>query len=187
VAARGAALAAAAAAVLVAGLAGCSTGSGSAAAKHGTSTPRPASSGSPAGQRLTGTSSHRANLEGPTLPDNASAAEVRRIYKPWSACLEAHGVHKFVSKDGLKEPASPVTPAILKSCQRLRPHPPWQEIPAYNPNYNKDMAAWIDCMNARGMGVVGNSHGWTFTGSGHPDGNIYQIQVQCEMQAFGEH
>jgi hypothetical protein len=171
-------------------LAGCGGGSArqvaSIPSSGGAASSAPAGSSGGSGGQPAGT--QKFNLQGVTLPDNASPAERKRIFNAWAGCLEAHGDHAIATKsDGTMVPAStPVPPAPAKACQSLHPHSPWQEIPADNPNYNQDMANWINCLNTRGVHVRATSQGWTFTSTNVPP-NEHQIEVQCEMQAFGEH
>jgi hypothetical protein len=165
-------------------LAGCGNGAGSGAAKQVASLPGATGS---AGRSAAAAGTQKFGLQGPTLPDNASLAQMKRIVNPWFACLEAHGDHAIGSKGpGILSPSGPIPAAAAKACQRLRPHPPWQEIPADNPQYNKDFATWVNCMNARGMSVRAVPGGWNFNSANEP-ADADKIQVQCEMQAFGEH
>jgi hypothetical protein len=155
------------------------------------SIPASARGASPGGQR-TAASAGPAGLTGPTLPDNASMAETKRIVNPYFQCLEAHGDHAIGSKpDGLMGPLNnsdtPAIRAAQAACASLRPHPPWQELPAYNPHYNQDMAKWINCMNVHGIHVHAVPGGWTYDSSGPLPADANGVQVQCEMTAFGEH
>lgn len=169
-------------------LAGCAGGSG---ARQVASIP---SSGGVAGSASAESSegqpggAQKFNQPGVTLPDNASPAETKRIVNAWMGCLEANGDHSVATKsNGEMTPDAPVPAGAAKACQSLQPHPPWQEIPADNPNYNQDMARWVNCLNSRGIHVRGNSQGWTYTSnSNNLPPNAQQIQVQCEMKAFGE-
>jgi hypothetical protein len=129
---------------------------------------------------------------GVTVPDNASAAEARRLINPYYSCLEDHGVTGIGTKPGglmgpsEKFPNTPLVVTAEKDCAPKKPHAPWQEIPADNPNYQADMAKWVNCMNARGVPVTPNSQGWTFASS-HEPADAGQVQLECEMTAFGEH
>jgi len=126
---------------------------------------------------------------GVLLPANASFAEIKRVMNAYYSCLQDHGVTGIGSKSGMLAPANiPDTPLVAtaeKDCASKKPHPPWQEIPADNPNFQNDMRAWVNCMNSRGMSVMAVSGGWDFTSS-HQPANSDQIEVECEMKAFGE-
>jgi hypothetical protein len=154
----------------------------------------------PAGQSPSGTQTAAGSQGGPkgltgvTLPDNAPPAEVNRIQAAWATCMENHGDHDFVAKaggyltsnDGLSGAAIKF-PAALKACKSLQPHPPWQEIPQYNPNYNRDEARSVSCMNQRGVPVTAVPGGWNFDGtSKYSESERDKITVECEMQAFNE-
>ncbi len=152
----------------------------------------PATGGARVGGQHASAGSSPTGLEGPTLPVNASVAEIKRIVNPYFQCLQAHGDPNIGSKpNGIMGPnSSTVTPAISAAqaaCRSLLPHGPWQEMPQYNPHYNQDMAAWVNCLNAHGIHVHQTSDGWTYDSSGPLPPGSGQTTVRCEMKAFGEH
>lgn len=140
----------------------------------------------PAGQ------SGPAGLTGVTMPDNASPAERDHIEDAWATCMEAHGDHQFTSKadgvpGGYLTPTGSLTPAALQACRSLQPHPPWQELPQYNPDYQRDSARWVNCLNRRGLPVQAVPGGWTYNGtSSLSEAQQAKVEVECEMQAFNE-
>jgi hypothetical protein len=166
-------------------LAGCGAASGSAAQNQGV-----ASLSSP-GAKSAAAPQASPTVEGVLLPDNASPAETKLIVNAYYSCLEDHGVTGIGTKsDGLMAPEGnfPDTPLVAsaeKACASMKPHPPWQEIPADNPNYQADMAKWENCMDAKGIPVKPVPGGWTFVSSTVP-ADESQVQTDCEMQAFGE-
>jgi len=161
-------------------------GSGSAAAAQGVASIAASGGTRPAVQQTAPVQT------GVLLPDNASPAEAKRIVNAYYSCLEDHGVTTGIGSkpNGLMGPEGsfPNTPLVAtaeKDCASKKPHPPWQEIPADNPNYQNDMRAWINCMNSRGVPVRAVSGGWTFVSS-HVPADESQIELECEMKAFGE-
>jgi hypothetical protein len=112
-------------------------------------------------------------------------------YQAWGACLKEH--HPTQGKRSGQElfGIPDVSVAAAQACRSLQPHGPWQEDPTKNPRYKLDFAHWINCLNARGVHVVATqggvtAGGWTYTSS-HVPPNDDQIELQCEMRAFGEH
>jgi hypothetical protein len=181
------------AAMALALLAGCAGGSSSSAAGQVASIPRSGSTAASAGPGTAAAANH-SDIPGPTLPDDATPAQMKAIMVPWFRCLGSHGVHMTSAQNqkmpGVPYPDGTITAAVHKACASLQPHPPWQEMPQYNPDYNLDLAKWVNCMNARGMAVEATATGptaggWTFTRSNQP-ANADQIEGQCEKQAFGE-
>jgi hypothetical protein len=158
----------------------------------------PASAGqSPSGTQTPASSQGGpAGLTGVTIPVNAPPAEVNHIQDAWATCMENHGDHDFVVKAGTggyltsndgQSGAAIKFPAAFKACKSLQPHPPWQEIPQYNPNYNRDEARWVSCMNQRGVPVTAVRGGFDFDGtSKYSQSEQDEITVECEMQAFNE-
>jgi hypothetical protein len=172
-------------------LAACASGSGSGATGQVASIPSSGGTAGSVGQSSAAAVSSHPNLEGPALSEEATAAQIKAIEGPWVRCLGAHGTALALTPKlpGLPMPISTISAAARNACRSLQPHPPWQEIPADNPNYKLDMAKWINCMNARGVGVEATSAGptaggWTFTRSDEP-ANANQIEGQCEAKAFG--
>ena len=186
------ALPVAGAAVALALLAGCASGSGSSAAGQVASMPSQSSSAGSSGQSSATAATSQPTPGGPALSAYATAAQRKAILGPWYRCLGAHGTPLAMTAKlpGLMAPTGTIPAAASKACLSLQPHTPSQEIPADNPNYNVDMAKWINCMNARGVGVKATpggvtAGGWTFTHAyGPADQN--QIVSQCEAKAFGE-
>lgn len=145
----------------------------------------PAAQGGPAG------------LTGVTVPDNASPAEQNRVQDAWASCMQAHGDHHWVEKrngPGVFLTSTDMYPqmvrefpAALKACAALAPHQPWQEMPQYNPNYQRDYAKWINCLNHRGVPVTAVPGGFDYNGtSSLSPAQQRKVTVECEMQAFGE-
>jgi hypothetical protein len=173
-------------------LAACASGSGSGATGQVASIPSSGGTAGSVGQGSAAAVPSHPNLEGPALPDEATDAQIKAIEGPWFRCLGAHGTPLATNpkQPGVMAPTGAIPAAARKACLSLQPHAPWQEIPADNPNYKLDMAKWINCMNARGVGVKATSGGptaggWTFTNPNEPaDEN--QVETQCEMQAFGD-
>jgi hypothetical protein len=170
-------------------LAACGGGSGSTTAAQGAAAQGVASIAASGGTRPTAQQTTPVQT-GAVLPDNASPAETKRIVNAYYSCLQDHGVTGISTKpNGLMGPENiPNTPLVAtaqKDCASKKPHPPWQEIPADNPNFQNDMRAWVNCMNSRGLSVKAVSGGWNFASS-HEPADANQIQVECEMQAFGE-
>jgi len=175
-------------------LAACASGSGSGATGQVASIPSSggtAGAGGQSGQGSAAAVPSHPNLEGPALPEEATDAQIKAIEGPWFRCLGAHGTPLATNpkQPGVMAPTGAIPAAARKACLSLQPHTPWQEIPADNPNYKLDMASWINCMNAKGVGVKATSGGptaggWTFTQSyGPPDQN--QVVRECEAKAFG--
>jgi len=165
-------------------LAACGGGSGSAAAAQGVASIAASGGTRPAAEQTAPVQT------GVLLPDNASEAETKRIVNAYYSCLQGHGVTGIGSKpNGLMAPGNiPNTPLVAtaeKDCASKKPHPPWQEIPADNPNFQNDMRAWVNCMNSRGVPVTAVSGGWNFASS-HEPADADQIQLECEMKAFGD-
>jgi hypothetical protein len=176
------------------------TACGSGGQDGGAGTRSVASLPTPAGQRPSSTgsaSSGPAGLEGVTIPDNASPAVRNRIQDAWASCMEAHGDHHFVDKPG--GPGGFLTttdtmnqmvsefPAAVQACRSLQPHSPWQELPQYNPNYQRDFAQWVNCLNAKGLPVKAVPGGWTYNGtSSLSQAQQEKVTVDCEIQAFHE-
>jgi hypothetical protein len=191
-------VAAVTAALTVITLTACGGGSGGAAGGAGTGNVAslPASPGqgaSSAGTAGQSGQSGPAGLEGVTLPDNATMAETTRIMNAWASCMGSHGDSHFAAKqghpDGVRVPTVSIDkfPAAVKACRSLQPHAPWQELPQYNPNYQRDFARDVTCMNARGVPVKAVHGGWTFNGtSSLSEAQQEQVTVECEMQAFNE-
>jgi hypothetical protein len=133
-----------------------------------------------------------AGLQGVTMPANASPAETARIMNAWASCLQAHGDPDFATKKGPGGIEAPTTspskfPAAAKACRSLQPHPPWQEMPQYNPSYQRDFAQWVTCLNARGVPVKAVPGGWNYDGtSSLSPARQEKVTVQCEMRAFHE-
>jgi len=135
-----------------------------------------------------------AGLTGVTMPDNATPAERNRIEDAWASCMEAHGEHHFAAKPGgpggfltWTVPLTQLLPAALQACRSLQPHPPWQEMPQYNPNYQRDFAQWVTCLNAKGVPVKAVPGGWTYNGtSSLSAAQQDKVTLGCEMQAFNE-
>jgi len=178
------------AAAALALLAGCAGGSSSGAAGQVASI-SPSGTAASAGQPSAAASAGQPTPGGPVLSENATIAEEKAALGPWYRCLGAHGTRLIENSkySGLPSPAGAISAAAMKACLSLQPHAPWQEIPADNPNYQLDMAKWINCMNAKGVGVKATSGGvtaggWTFTHSYGPP-NQDQIVSQCETKAFG--
>ena len=185
---RGLRVVVAAGAVSLLAACGCG-GSGSAAAAQGAATQGVASIAASGGTRPTAQQTAPVQT-GVLLPDNASPAETKRIVNAYYSCLQEHGVTGIGSKpNGLMAPENiPITPLVAtaqKDCASKKPHPPWQELPAYNPNFQNDMRAWVNCMNSRGVAVQATSQGWTFATSQEP-ADADQIELECEMKSFGE-
>jgi hypothetical protein len=173
-----AAVAAGAAGALL--IAGCGGHSPAAQVASAPASARGAQSSAPA---VTG--GQPAGLQGPTVPDNATGAQLKRLVNPYYECLQQHGDQTISSKPGgLMAPGGPVPAAAAAACAALRPHPPWQQLPQYNPHYQQDMAAWVNCMNAHGVPSRLVPGGFTFTGAQPAD--LVQVQTQCEMSAFGD-
>jgi hypothetical protein len=155
--------------------------------------PSPGAVSSSAGTAGQAGQSGPAGLGGVTLPDNASPAETARIMNAWASCMGSHGDSHFAAKqghpDGVRVPTVSIDkfPAAVKACRSLQPHAPWQELPQYNPNYQRDFARDVNCMNARGVPVKAVPGGWTFNGtSSLSEAQQEQVTVECEMQAFNE-
>jgi hypothetical protein len=135
-----------------------------------------------------------AGLDGVTMPDNASPSVLNRIEDAWASCMEAHGDHHFATKKdgaagGYLTPTSGYSqfPAAVKACRSLQPHPPWQEMPQYNPDYQRDFARWVNCMNAEGVPVKAVPGGWDFNGTSSLSyAQQNRVTVTCEMRAFNE-
>jgi hypothetical protein len=134
-----------------------------------------------------------AGLTGVTLPDNATTAERNRIEDAWASCMESNGDHDFAVKSGgpggYLTPTVSITsfPAAVQACRSLQPHPPWQEMPQYNPNYQRDFARWVSCMNAKGVPVTAVPGGFDYDGTSSLSPSQQQkVTVECEMQAFDE-
>lgn len=136
-------------------------------------------------------------LTGVTMPDNATPAERNRIQDAWATCMEAHGDHHFVDKpsgpggflttDATMTQIASEFPAAIKACASLQPHPPWQQMPQYNPDYQRDYARWINCMNRSGVPVTAVPGGFDYDGtSSLSQAQQQKVTVQCEMQAFDE-
>jgi len=186
----------AAAALAVIALAACGGQGG--AAGSGTSgvasLPSSAGQSSSAAQPVAGSQGGPAADIGVTVPDNATPAQRDRIYNGYAACLETHGMptRDFYRKQDaaggfLVTPDTGQFPAAAKACQSLQPHVPWQEDPRYNPNWARDNARWVNCMNAKGVPVKATPDGWTFNGtSSLSPAQQGTVQVACEMQAFNE-
>jgi hypothetical protein len=166
-------------------LTGCgSSGSGGASAQGvaslpATGSPRPSPSGSSV-------------LPGVTIPDNATQAQLTHIMNAYASCQETHGDTAINTKsDGMMVPeqnSAQRYPGAVKACQSIQPHPPWQEMPQYNPNYQQDEAAWVNCMNARGVPVQAVPGGWNYNGPSRLSGlQRHQVYVECEMKSFNEH
>lgn len=78
-------------------------------------------------------------------------------------------------------------PGAVKACRSLQPHPPWQEMPQYNPNYQRDFARWVNCMNAEGVPAKAVPGGWDFNGTSSLSyAQQNKVTVTCEMRAFNE-
>jgi hypothetical protein len=159
-------------------------GSGSAAAAQGVASIAASGGTRPAAQQTAPVQT------GVLLPVNASEAEAKRIMNAYYSCLQGHGVTGIGTKpNGLMGPENiPHTPLVAtaeKDCASKKPHGPWQENPADNPNYQNDMRAWINCMNSRGVPVRAVAGGWNFV-STHVPADESQIELECEMKAFGE-
>jgi hypothetical protein len=131
---------------------------------------------------------------GVTVPPGASTTVSMRIYNNYARCLLAHHapagmaiVGKGVSAD---PPDTPAAHAAAQACVALKPHPPWQEMPAYNANYRLEQAKWVNCMIAGGLKIVDvTPTSWAIA-----DGDVPQAQspagsalmLRCEKRAFGD-
>jgi hypothetical protein len=187
------------AALTVITLTACGSGGGGQAAGTSSVASLPAShsaspgrgTASPAAAAAAGQSGP-AGLQGVTMPANASPAETARIMNAWASCLQAHGDPDFATKKGPGGIEAPTTspskfPAAAKACRSLQPHPPWQEMPQYNPSYQRDFAQWVTCLNARGVPVKAVPGGWNYDGtSSLSPARQEKVTVQCEMRAFHE-
>lgn len=175
-----------AAAALLSALAGC-------AGSHGTATRQVASvpstagaaTSGPAGSRSTGAASDPSGPQGPTIPDGASRQEARRLYQPWYQCLTKHGVAHLPNSTLASRDDPRTLKAAEAACQSLQPHPPRQQIPADNPHYKQDLAAWVNCMNAHGGHVHVVPGGWTYDNSSASDLSR-KVEFSCEKKAFHE-
>lgn len=177
-------------------LTACSGQAGSGGAGTGTVASLPTSPGQPSSGAETtpasaGVPGGPAGVTGVTLPDNATTAERNRIDDAWASCMESHGDHDFAAKSGgpggYLTPTVSITqfPAAVQACQSLQPHPPWQEMPRYNPNYQRDFARWVSCMNAKGLPVKAVPGGWTYDGTSSLSPSQQQkVTVECEIRAF---
>jgi hypothetical protein len=181
-------------------LAGC----GSASTPQGVAS-IPASGGQQATAQQLPPGASATGVPGITMADNASEAELKRATTDYSNCLVAHHDPDTITKFGVKEvetdpdgnypevPSDAAARPAAQACLSLWPHPPAQEIPAYNPNYKLDLAKWVNCMTAGGLKVVltpNSPPGWAYTDAGASQGISpagEKITVQCEMKAFGEH
>lgn len=168
-------------------------GNGVAGAGTGNVASLPGSGGqsSPGTQGTSAGQGGPAGLTGVTVPDNAPPAVFNRVYNAWALCMQAHGDHDVYRKQdsagSFLMANAAGHPAAAKACQSLQPHPPWQEIPQYNPNYQRDFARWINCLNARGVPVKAVSGGWTYNGtSSLSAAQQTKVRVECEMRAFNE-
>jgi hypothetical protein len=158
----------------------------------------PASSGQPSSGAETASASAGGQggptgLTGVTMPDNATTAERNRIEDTWASCMESHGDHDFATKSGgpggYLTPTVSITnfPAAVQACRSLQPHPPWQEMPQYNPNYRRDFAQWVSCMNAMEVPVTAVPGGFDYDGTSSLSPSQQQkVTVECEMRAFDE-
>ena len=182
-AARAAALTAAVA--LLPALAGCASSPGPGTRQVASLPSATAATAGSAGSQPTGAGSGPASLQGPTVPDGASREQVMRLYKPWYQCLQEHGVVNLPNSVLAKRDNPQTLKVAEGACQSLQPHPPWQEMPAYNPHYNRDLAAWVNCINAHGGHVHAIPGGWTFdSSSAPPPPGFAQVELGCEEQAF---
>jgi hypothetical protein len=189
-------VAAVTAALTIITLTACGSGSQAGGAGTGNVASLPASPGqgsSSAGTTDQAGQSGPAGLQGVTLPDNATLAETTRIMNAWASCMGSHGDSHFSAKQGdAGGPRFPTVtidkfPAAVKACRSLPPHAPWQELPQYNPNYQRDFARDINCMNARGVPVKAVPGGWDFNGtSSLSEAQQEKVTVECEMRAFNE-
>jgi hypothetical protein len=177
------------------GQAGNAGQAGAGGAGTGSVASLPASPGQPSsGASTTAGQGGPAGLTGVTMPDNATPAERNRIEDAWASCMEAHGEHHFVAKPGgpggfltWTVPLTQLLPAAVQACRSLQPHPPWQEMPQYNPNYQRDFAQWVTCLNAKGVPVKAVPGGWTYNGtSSLSAAQQDKVTLECEMQAFNE-
>ena len=175
----------AAAAALLAALAGCASTPGPATRQVASLPSATSATTQSSGSQPTGAGSGPAGLQGPTIPNDASKAQYMRLTQPWDQCLQQHGVAHLPGTVG-----SNLEPHTLKTaetaCQSLQPHPPWQQMPAYNPRYRQDLAAWVNCLNGHGIHVHVIPGGWTFDSSAPLPPDERQVELSCEAKAFHE-
>jgi hypothetical protein len=129
---------------------------------------------------------------GVTVPAGASAALETRIYGDYGRCLLAHHDPDVSAANPAKinqYPADSAGRAAMRACADLQPHPPWQEMAAYNPNFKLDQAKWVNCMIAGGLKIDVTPTGW-----GVADSDVSQamspaggaLMLRCEKRAFGD-
>jgi hypothetical protein len=145
-----------------------------------------------------------ATSSGPRLLVTMTEKERNSFWDEYVDCISAHtNSNDSGSSDAPK--AMPVTdigsPAAQRACADLKPYGPTALNPDRNPNYARDMTAWVECMNGRDLRVVETAGGptaggWTYGTATTPRERFLlspagwhesqEIEHSCQVEAFAD-
>jgi len=115
----------------------------------------------------TGLDANGVNVRGrPQLRLAMTDAQTQTYWNNYNRCLVEHGVPDLAER-GLSPMQDGRSAEAEAACADELPRMPIASDPDRNPRYERDFAAWVACMNERGLPVVATATGptaggWTY-------------------------
>ncbi|MFJ4783786.1 hypothetical protein [Streptomyces sp. NPDC088794] len=132
---------------------------------------------------------------------DSTSEEIDALWSRYYGCLKEHGVrfvpaneaqHAGPAGEGevIADPDSREPKAAYDTCESKMPQMPDALDPDKNPQYKKQLADEVTCMNDKGVPteIAANGVDWTYSGdagSALSEEQQRKIENDCQLEAFG--